>query len=43
LIDEKRGFHKTKGAGNERFFALHPPFEGVILGKKARILRKHAL
>jgi hypothetical protein len=40
---KREGFTKLFVVWEEEFFALHPPFEGLILGKKPRIMRKHAL
>jgi len=40
---KREGFTKLGGIWKEEFFALLPPFEGVILGEKVSILSKDAL
>jgi len=42
-MKKKEGFTKPGGVWKEEFFALFPPFEGVILGEKASILSQGAL
>ena len=39
---KKEGFTKLLGIWSEEFSALLPPFEGMVLGKKLKILRKDA-
>ena len=40
---KKEDFTKLFGMWREETLHLLPPFEGMILGKKVRVLRKNAL